>query len=322
MRKVVLVLGAVAQVFAAWMIGQEGVLGYGLALHVAGAGAWGWGAVALVPGATVAGGGFAGAAALVLPGAGWLVSGVLVFLLRGDPPEPEGRPLMVWSERTVRGDGGLPPVVGTRASVAEILRGPDPAARRHAILALKDLDTRSALPLLRKGLQDSDEQVRIFSQNILSGLLEGFEASIKDYERRADEHPTEVAAVVGLAEQYFELVYLDVAGDEETSAHLLGKAVGLLDRAVEHAPADPRIAMLRLRYALRQRDVTGARAALARVKRLGIDRQMVVPWEAELAFQEGNWAGVREQLTGFRRAGYVNPRIEALAAFWAKGATA
>lgn len=322
MRKLALIVGAALQVGSGWWLINGGGVATVLALHVLGAAAWGWSSAFLVPGRNPAAAWLTGTAALLLPGAGWLGSLCMIGLTRATPPPRRSRALLVWSERSVRGGGGLAPVAGTRASVAQILRGPDAAARRNAILALKELDTRSALPLLRKGLQDSDEQVRIYAQNTLSGLLERFEGSIKVFERRATEQPGEVAALIGLAEQYFELVYLDVAGDEETSAHLLGKAVALVERAVEQAPTDPRVALLRLRYALRQRDVAGAAQALARVERLGVDRQMIMPWQAELAYQQGDWARLREVLAQFHREGYVNPRIEALGRFWMGAAAA
>ena len=183
-------------------------------------------------------------------------------------------------------------------------------------MAVKELEVKLALPLLRKGLQDSDEQVRIYAQNILSGLLESFEGRIKELERRSKKSPVEVATMVSLAEQYFELVYLDVAGDEETSDHLLAKAVGMLDDAAKRAPRDGHIALLRLRYALRRRDVAGAEAALKKAEALKIDSQMVLPWQMELAFQKKNWGELRRLFEVFVDRGFVNPRIEALARFW------
>lgn len=291
-----------------------------LALQVAGALGWG---VGVYGGGRVLRGALAGVFALMIPGAGWLVALAVEWIVGSKPPRREERPLLVWRDRKVKDNFQFVRNVGPRSSIAEILRGPDPASRRNAILAVKELDVRAALPLLRKGLQDSDEQVRIFAQNSLSDLLEKFESRIKALEARSQSHPTDVAAAVGLAEQYFELVYLEVAGDEETSDHLLGKAMAILDRAARQSPENPRVALLQLRYALRQRDREAARAALERVKTLQVDEQVLLPWETELAFIERDWSAVKRLLARFSEKRFVNPRVEALAEYWrVKEATA
>ena len=241
------------------------------------------------------------------------------MLLRRKPSREKGRTLLVWRDRNLRHDFELGGRLGGRSSIAEILRGPDPVSRRSAILAVKELEVKLSLPLLRKGLQDSDEQVRIYAQNILSGLLESFEGRIKELERRSKKSPVEVATTVSLAEQYFELVYLDVAGDEETSDHLLAKAVGMLEDAATRSPRDGHIALLRLRYALRRRDVFGAEAALEKAEALKLDSQMVLPWHIELAYQKKDWSEMRRLFGVFLERGFVNPRVEALARFWGVG---
>ena len=125
-----------------------------------------------------------------------------------------------------------------------------------------------------------------------------------------------MTTAVGLAEQYFELVYLDVAGDEETSTHLLAKAVAILDKAGEREPDHAGIAVLQLRYALRQRNVGRADAALQRARELRVDEQVLLPHAAELSFQQRDWTGLREVLGVFIERRFVNPKIEALAEFW------
>ncbi|MCF3651880.1 HEAT repeat domain-containing protein [Synoicihabitans lomoniglobus] len=316
MSRLALIAGALLQLGSGWCIHRGAGDVSILLLQLGGAVTWGWGTRFFPFVATPSARCLAGVMALVIPVFGWLVSAAFTSLMWMKMPRTRGRSLLVWSDRNLRMETDLQTVPGSQESIAEILRGPHIQARRNAILAVKDLDPSSALPLLRKGLQDSDEQVRIFAQNSLSTLMEGFEAGIKQLERRLAEAPTELATVVGLAEQYFELVYLDVAGDEETSAHLLGKAADLLARAAAQAPDDRRICLLRLRYALRRRDVAMAGTLLAQIDQDPADEQMLLPWRAELAFQMRDWSGVRRILKRFAEAGYVNTRIEALARFW------
>lgn len=287
-----------------------------LSAHIIGALLWGAGAVALAPQKTRETGWFAGVVALLVPGLGWIVSLATVGLLNLKPPRSVDRTLLVWRDRNLRKDSAGNRRIGVGASIAEILRGPDPTKRRSAILASKELDVKQALPLLRKGLQDSDEQVRIYAQNILSGMLESFEGRIKELEKRTAERPADTATAVSLAEQYFELIYLDVAGDEETSNHLLGKAVNTLEQAAKQSPENSHIAMLRLRYALRQRDTARAVDALNQLNSMKLDEQMILPWHIELAYQRRDWPETKKLLNRFIQKGYMNPRIEQIARFW------
>lgn len=312
-------LGASVQIASGALILQGGAFGTVLGCHAAGAVLWAAGAAGRAGGWHRPTGALTVVFALMIPGAGWFVALAVEQITRSKPPHREKRPLLVWRDRKVRNNFQFSGNLGPRSSVAEILRGPDAASRRNAILAVKDLDVRAALPLLRKGLQDSDEQVRIFAQNSLSDLLEKFETRIKALESRSQSRPEDVAAAVGLAEQYFELVYLEVAGDEETSAHLLGQAIEILDRAARQAPRNSRVALLQLRYALRQRNREVARRALQRVKALNVDEQVVLPWEAELAFLERDWRQVKALLAVFGDRRFVNPRVESIAEYWIRG---
>lgn len=313
------IIGAALQICSAALMLADWSIGIVLGVHVVGALLWGGALLQQGSDRIWSPGALAAAFALMIPGGGWLLALAVERIVASEPPKREKRPLLVWRDRKVRNNFQFAGNFGPRSSVAEILRGPDPASRRNAILAVKDLDVRSALPLLRKGLQDSDEQVRIFAQNSLSELLEKFESKIKALEARSQSSPTDVAAAIGLAEQYFELVYLEVAGDDETSAHMLGQAIEILDRAAREAPRNSRVGLLQLRYALRQRNLEAARSALHRVRALKVDEQVVLPWEAELAFLERDWKAVQELLSRFVAKGFVNPRIESIAKFWNRG---
>lgn len=316
MHKVAIVLGALIQLLGGYFLLQSYPLWAVLVTHVLGAALSGMGALALAPDRNRESAWFAGVIALLIPGVGWMVTLLIVGLLNLNPPRSVDRSLLVWRDRNLRQERGIRKGIGVGNSIAEILRGPDPSKRRSAILASRELDVKQALPLLRKGLQDSDEQVRIYAQNILSGMLESFEGRIKELEKRSRERPADSATAVSLAEQYFELIYLDVAGDEETSNHLLGKAVETLEQAAAQSPENSHVAMLQLRYALRQRDAKRAARAVEKLSSLPVDDQMVLPWQIELAFQQRDWKRMRELLRRFVSRGYMNPRIEQLARFW------
>lgn len=316
MNKIAAMVGAAVQLGSGYGMIQHQPIWWVLDAHLVGAVLWGIGAMIFMPQKTRESGLFAATIALLIPGVGWLVSLVTIALLSLKPPRSADRTLLVWRDRNLRKNSTASRRIGVGASIAEILRGPDPTKRRSAILASKELDVKQALPLLRKGLQDSDEQVRIYAQNILSGMLESFEGRIKELEKKTAEKPTDTATAVSLAEQYFELIYLDVAGDEETSNHLLNKAVNTLEQAAVQSPGNSHIAMLRMRYALRQRDTGRAAQALESLMKMRVDEQMILPWRVELAYQRRDWQETKKLLNRFIQKGYMNPRIEQIAKFW------
>lgn len=316
LRLIGIALGVISQGLALWLLAIDRVEWLALILHVTGAAAWGWGTALFLPAQQLRSWWLPAAVAMIFPIGGLLASLALIRQLRTPPPASTAQRYVVWQDQTqVEWAPALP--AGTQGmSIVEILQSPHTQLRRNAVLALRDLDPLFAIPLLRKGLQDSDEQVRIYAQNILSTMLERFEGSVKALQQRLAANPDATQPAVNLAEQYFELVYLDVAGDDETAAHYLDLALTLLERAAASTPADGRILLLGLKYALNARDTVRAHRWLQRVEQAQVEPQEVLPWRMELDFLEGNWTRLKAQLAAAVQAGYVNPRIEALASFW------
>ncbi|MEY2878576.1 MAG: hypothetical protein RLZZ15_956 [Verrucomicrobiota bacterium] len=309
-------VGVALHAIALVVLWRGGPLAGALLAHAVGSVAWGWGTAGFLPDAQARAWWLPAAVALLAPGAGLLASLAFVSGLRRPPPDRSAEHYVVWADQVVADATAALPSGASGQSIVEILQSPRTELRRNAVLALRDLDPQLAIQLLRKGLQDSDEQVRIYAQNILSGMMERFEGTLKELEQRLAAEPGAALHAVRVAEQYHEFVYLDVAGDDQTAAHYLGKALGLLRRAADLAPTDAGIALLGLKCALRARDLTGAREWFARLSALAPDVRQVLPWEMELAFLAGDWAALRATFARFERSGAVNPRIEALVQFW------
>lgn len=315
-RRIALVGGVALHGLALVSLWRGGPIALTLLAHALGSAAWGYGMTAFLPGKTRATWWFPAGCALIFPGAGLFASLLLVQAFRHSRPEQSEKRYVIWNEQAKGEWSEVMPGGAAGQSIVEILQSPRTQLRRNAVLALRDLDPQMAIPLLRKGLQDSDEQVRIYAQNILSGMLERFEGGIKELEQQLRANPDAALPARRLAEQFFELVYLDVAGDDETAAHYLTQALGLLERAAAAAPADREIPLLGLKYALRARDVVSARRWSARIEPAQLDSQHVLPWRMELAFQEADWAGLRALFAAFAQGRYFNPRIDEVARFW------
>ncbi len=316
LRLLALVVGVALHFFAALLLLRGGPLALPILAHVAGSAAWGLGAVPLFPAALRAAWWFGGACALLFPVVGPLTSLALAAILRRPPVDHSARRYVVWNDQPVVESRDTLPAGAAGQSIVEILQSPRIQLRRNAVLALRELDPQLAVPLLRKGLQDSDEQVRIYAQNILSTMLERFETGLKELDQRLAAEPEAALHAIRLAEHYYELVYLDVAGDDDTAAHYLAKAQTLLARAAMLAPGDGQIPLLGLKCALRARDLAAAEHWFAQLEARGYDVPQVLPWHMELVFLRGDWPRLRELFTTFEHDRIVNPRIAELVQFW------
>lgn len=214
-------------------------------------------------------------------------------------------------------ESSLPePTTLSTHSVVKIFQGHDAGLRRSSVLALRDLPPHLAIPLLRKALLDSDEQVRIYAQNLLAEILAGFDVGVKTLESELEEHPGEVQRMLRLAEYYYEMVYLNIASDDEAVAHYLGKALAVLAQAYAVEPANRILISHGLRYSLRLGDLNAARVWFVRLQGLNPARSTILPYEIEIAYLARDWPRLISLFQEFRSMHGANPRIDRLADFW------
>lgn len=173
-------------------------------------------------------------------------------------------------------------------SIAEILNGRDSVARRSAILALRVVEPKKALPLLQKAIQDSDEQVRLLAQTQFNHIIASLEGRVKSLEADLAAPPRHLNKLLLLAEQYHELVYLGLATDE-TQTIYLGRAIELLEEAGQQAPDNTAVRFLLVKCALKGGRLDQARAGIQFLRKKGWQAEVLGPWEAEIAFLERDW---------------------------------
>lgn len=200
-------------------------------------------------------------------------------------------------------------------SVAEILNGKDDVARRAAILALRVVEPKKALPLLQKAIQDSDEQVRLLAQTQFNQIIAGLEGRVKTLEADLATPPRHLNKLLLLAEQYHELVYLGLATDE-TQTIYLGRAIELLEEAGKQAPDNTAVRFLLVKCALRSSRLDQARAGLQFLRKKGWQPEVLGPWEAEIAFLERDWELLAKTLRKLDAEGATPGALRGPAEFW------
>jgi len=208
----------------------------------------------------------------------------------------------------------LDPDIAPR-SVTEILNGKDNVARRAAILALRVVEPKKSLPLLQKAIQDSDEQVRLLAQTQFNQIIAGLEGRVKVLEAGLAVPPRHLNKLLPLAEQYHELVYLGLATDE-TQTIYLGRALELLEEAIQLAPEHTPTRFLLVKCALKSGRIDQARAAIEFLRKKGWQPEVLVPWEAEIAFLERDWPKLSTTLQQLELTGTTPGVLRGATDFW------
>jgi len=200
-------------------------------------------------------------------------------------------------------------------SILEILGGMNPDARRNAILALRNLDPRKAIPVLQKAVQDSDEQVRILAQTQFNRITGMLEKRIKTFETKIESGHTRTDLLIQLAEQYHELVYLGLSTQETVAIHL-ARALELLGKAHEQDPDDISVLLLQLRCQLRLKNLNEAEATLKALRQNHSDPEITLPWEAEFFFMKKQWRELVELLSQLQDSHTASRTVHNLVDFW------
>ena len=213
-----------------------------------------------------------------------------------------------------------PPIKQGARSVLDILSGTDNFVRRKAILALRQVEPKKALPVLQKAIQDSDEQVRLLAQTQFNKTLANLELAIKTMEAALTSGPRETDRLIQLAEQYHELVYLGLSS-EETQTIYLNRAIELLEEALAALPKNQAVQLMLLKCSIKNNDLTRAQKYLGALQAQGYRKELLAVWEAEIYFQQRDWQALNNSLKQMRDMDLNNARIQGQIDFWLKPAT-
>jgi hypothetical protein len=226
-----------------------------------------------------------------IPGLGILLWGFLALQFRNIRPPAVAVDLVVGSGPELTRRHAPVPAPGTRQSVLTTLRAKDAPERRGSILALRSVPPRSAIPVLQRAIQDSDEQVRLMAQTHLQQILAGLETNIKKMEAvHSSGGGTTAEALLQLAEHYHELVFLGL-GSEESKSIYLGRAIELLEQALATKPNEA-ASFLLYKCLLKLGRLDEAEQRLNLLRRGGMSQEMLLPWEAELHYERRDWTNL------------------------------
>lgn len=200
----------------------------------------------------------------------------------------------------------------------ELLRNAhSPAERVRAVMALRHMDARRAVPLLRLAFSHESEDVRLLAFGILEQREKRLRTRIKQTEARLSSAAGSVALARGhrrLARDHWELVYAGfVSGDLEP---VVLKSAERHAHEVLATGSDSKMAALLARIHLRQREPEQAWAWLERAEAAGLARASAAPLFAEAAFLMRRFDEIPAILRSVPRTELRRPELEPVAEFW------
>lgn len=198
------------------------------------------------------------------------------------------------------------------------------ASRLGALVALQYVSGRVSSPLLRDVLTDPSEDIRLLAYGMLDNQEKRINQAIDEelrslaegvkLEGEAQPGPQTLAAVRRLSDLYWELIYQEmVQGDLRT--HAVAESSRYCDIVLRHAPDDAAINLRqgRLLHALNQ--LEKAEAAYFRALGLGLPSTRVLPYLAELRFDQGDFVGARYLMSELSQWSSL-PRLRPVIEYW------
>jgi len=189
------------------------------------------------------------------------------------------------------------PIYGALGLMGVIRHGADPSARVRAVMATRQLSSKLAIPILRVALRDPVDDVRLLAYALLDSKERTIYSEIKSLGARLTSEPAAGNGALHrrLAQEYWELVYLGLA-QGEVLAHVIVKGLEHASSAAEALSDDAGLRLLQGRLLLASGKLDAAEEMLRRAQALGLPRERLLPYLAELAFDGRRFAEVQSLL--------------------------
>ncbi|HKP63077.1 MAG TPA: HEAT repeat domain-containing protein [Polyangiales bacterium] len=192
--------------------------------------------------------------------------------------------------------------------------------RVRSVMALRRMDPRRAVPLLRLALADSSEDVRLLAYAILERREKQIRQRIERALGELRENPAEPLRLMrSLAHDHWELVYGGFSEGEAQTLNL-NQAAHWAEAAL-HAAFDGTTALLLARVRLSQGDGAAAwRLTVSAAEHAGVASDVCAPLLAEAAFLLRNFDWIPRLLANVYDNPLQSPRLQPVARFWNTGA--
>ena len=167
--------------------------------------------------------------------------------------------------------------------------------RMQAVLKTRQMSDQEAIPILKRALLDSVDEVRLLAYSMLDKKEKFIDGMIRVHTEALAEKSSKEDAMVHfkLAECYWELSYLGL-GQGKAQTHVLGNAYKHIQLTLKNSINNAEAYFLQARIALRLDLLKVAEASLSQALLCGVSKQRVSPYQAEVAFMSRDFNGVSD----------------------------
>ncbi len=168
--------------------------------------------------------------------------------------------------------------------------------RLKAFLLLTELKTPKSIELIKMGLKDPNDEIRLLSFSVINRLEK--EINDKIHQEllllQKCEDPKERALIhKELSRLYWEYIYIGLA-DEEYQKYIFEQIEQNALKALEKLPTDPYLYITMGKLSLRQKDTQSAMEYFQKAVKYGAAEYKTLPFLAEILYQRGEYARVRD----------------------------
>jgi hypothetical protein len=181
--------------------------------------------------------------------------------------------------------------------------------RFKAVLATRQMRDDKAIPILKIGLRDPVDEVRLLAYSMLDNKEKKIDLKIhQSLLHFSDKKLDSVSAAVihqMLAESYWELSYLLLV-QGQAKVHILKSAYHHANEALKVCGTDAGLNLLHARLALNLGLFKEATQALDQAEKYGMPIVKLAPWRAELAFARRRFEEVTQHVEAIDEAAKKN----------------
>ena len=189
--------------------------------------------------------------------------------------------------------------------------------RLNAFLLLTEIKTPSSISLLKIGLIDPDDEIRLLSFSVIEKLEKQINERIhKNLEKLKGEIDKKERGEIckNLAFLYWENVYLGIA-DKEIVEFYITEAEKYAKKAIKILGDNPYLILLLGKISLRRNRLDDAYTFLSYVLNENIPEFKVAPYLAELFYKNKEFDKVKEIINKYKYITY-DPTFYPVALFW------
>ena len=181
--------------------------------------------------------------------------------------------------------------------------------RFKAVLATRQMQDDKAIPILKIGLRDPVDEVRLLAYSMLDNKEKKIDLKIhQSLLHFSDDKLDPVSAAVihqTLAESYWELSYLLLV-QGQSKVHILKSAYHHANEALKTCGTDAGLNLLHARLGLNLDLFKEAAQSLDQAEKYGMPIMKLAPWRAELAFARRRFEEVTQHVKAIDEAAKNN----------------